>query len=474
VLAALIAETPDGVIVMDDSQRMITVNRAAEQLFAYRAGALRGQQVDVLIPAGVAHLSVGGHVRTTGCDESGVRLPLDVSVSRVPLEAPTWWMLIIRDASGFTRIENAHRDSEERFRSAFDAAAIGFALTELDGRMRSVNQSLCDMIGYSASELQGMTYQSITHPDDVDADVVLARRLVAGEFDQYRMEKRFVHKRGHTVWVLLTVSLVRDVAGQPVHFIAQAAEITMFKEAERLLREHAAELERSNAELEQFAYAASHDLQVPLRTITSYAQLLRERYEDALDERGGRWLGYISDGVKHMKRLVDGLLTLARVRTDARPFASTDVRPIVQRTWDQVRSQRGEFEASCTWSELPSVVADDSQLEELFQNLLGNAVKYRRTDRPLEITVSAELRANDGHQEWQFAVRDNGIGFEQADASRIFEIFHRLHRDGEYEGTGIGLAICRRIVERHGGRIWVEASPSEGATFLFTLPLRQP
>jgi light-regulated signal transduction histidine kinase (bacteriophytochrome) len=175
-----------------------------------------------------------------------------------------------------------------------------------------------------------------------------------------------------------------------------------------------------------------------------------------------------------MKRLVDGLLTLARVRTDGRPFASIDVTPIVQRTWEQVRPQRADVEARCTWSQLPSVVADKAQLEELFQNLLGNAVKYRRADRRLEISVSAELRANDGHEEWQFAVRDNGIGFEKSDASCIFEIFHRLHRGGEYEGSGIGLAISRRIVERHGGRIWVEASPTEGATFFFTLPLHEP
>jgi PAS domain S-box-containing protein len=226
----LIAATPDAVIVMDDSHCIITVNQAAERLFAYRAGALPGQQVEVLIPAGVPHLSAVGHVRAMGCHETGVPFPLDVSVSGVPLQAPKWWMLIVRDASGFSRIENAHRESEERFRSAFEAATIGFSLAELDGPMRAVNQSLCDMIGYSASELEGMTYQSITHPDDVDADVALARRLVAGESDQYRMENRFVHKRGHTVWVLLTVSLVRDVAGQPVHFIGQAAEITMFKE----------------------------------------------------------------------------------------------------------------------------------------------------------------------------------------------------------------------------------------------------
>jgi light-regulated signal transduction histidine kinase (bacteriophytochrome) len=314
-----------------------------------------------------------------------------------------------------------------------------------------------------------MTYQDITHPDDLDADVESAGRLLTGEIDHYRMEKRFVHKQGHAVWALLAVSLVHDDTGAPLVFVAQATDISALKEAEHALVSHTTELERSNAELEQLAYVASHDLQQPLRVVTSYAELLAERYQGRLDERADRWIGYVMDGVDHMRSMIDALLALARVNTDGQGFERVAVGAIIDRVWQQLLERQTERDARLTCDALPTLAADEAQIEQLFQNLLGNAFKYSRPGIPLRVHVSAARTADGPAAMWEFAIHDNGIGLDMAHAGRIFQIFQRLHRDDEFEGTGIGLAICKRIVERHGGHIWVESTLGEGATFRFTI-----
>jgi PAS domain S-box-containing protein len=365
--------------------------------------------------------------------------------------------------------EAALRESEERFRGAFEAAAIGFTLVELDGRFRAVNASLCDMLGYSEPEMVAFSIQDITHPDDLAADNALKQRLLTGQITRYRLKERCFHKQGHVVWILLAVSLVRDATGQPAYYVGQATDITATKEAERVLARYAAELERSNTELEQFACVASHDLQQPLRIVASYAQLLEDRYRGSLDERADRWIGYIVSGVGRMQQLIDDLLAVARVHTHGGVFKPVDTDALITRTWRRVRPSHQESEFQLIQESLPTVVADPVQLEQLFQNLLGNAVKYRRTDRPCRVHVRAERHALAERSEWEFSIRDNGIGLDMVHADRIFEIFQRLHHEDEYEGTGIGLAICRRIVERHGGRIWVDSVPGDGSAFRFTL-----
>ena len=325
------------------------------------------------------------------------------------------------------------------------------------------------MLGYSKEELAGMTFQDITHPDDLPPDAVLRHRLLAGEIDRFHLPTRYFHKRGHVVWAELTVSLVRDADGTPAYFVSQVVDITARHQAEEALAKRAAELERSNAELEQFAYVASHDLQRPLRTVGSYTQLLAERYSEQLDDGAERWIGYIVRGVAHMQRLIDDLLTLARVGMTGDAFVTTDAAAVVSRMWESVRGQNGPDDAALSTGELPIITADPAQLEQLFQNLLGNALKYRRADVPLRVHVGADYHVDNGAAHWEFTVSDNGIGLDMVHAERIFQIFQRLHREDEYEGTGIGLAICKKIVQRHGGRIWVISAPSDGAAFHFTM-----
>jgi len=236
--------------------------------------------------------------------------------------------------------------------------------------------------------------------------------------------------------------------------------------AQQDLAKRSAELQRSNAELEQFAYVASHDLQEPLRMVSSYTQLLARRYRDKLDGPAIEFIDFAVDGVKRMQKLIQDLLQLSRLGTRAREFAVVNSEAALQTARHNLSAAIRQSGARITQESLPLVRAEGGQLAQLFQNLIGNALKYRTEQTP-EIHIGCG--AQDGY--WQFSVRDNGIGIDPQFAERIFVLFQRLHGMGEYDGTGIGLAICKKIVERHGGKIWVESALGQGANFQFTLPI---
>ena len=233
-----------------------------------------------------------------------------------------------------------------------------------------------------------------------------------------------------------------------------------------VLHAQARDLRRSNEELQQFAYVASHDLQEPLRMVASYTQLLAKRYGEKLDADAGEFISYAVDGAQRMQALINDLLAYSRVGTRGKPFAPSDCNQVLKLAQLNLKVSIEESDATLSARPLPTVLADSGQLVQLFQNLIANAIKFRREDVPPVIRISAE-RAAGG---WQFAVRDNGIGIDPQHWERIFVIFQRLHTRDKYSGTGIGLAVCRKIVERHGGRLWVESTPGEGSSFLFTLP----
>ncbi len=237
------------------------------------------------------------------------------------------------------------------------------------------------------------------------------------------------------------------------------------------IEQRAKELARSNAELEQFAYVASHDLQEPLRMVASYCQLLQKRYQGKLDADADEFIGYAIDGVIRMQALINDLLTYARVGTRGKPFEPIDCVEVVDRTLANLTTAIEETHAVVTSNGLPTVMADGTQLTQLLQNLISNAVKFHTSDAPPRVQIEA---TRDGQETaWVFSVRDNGIGIAPEHRERIFGIFQRLHTSREYPGTGIGLAVCKKIVERHGGRIWVESTPGHGATFSFTIPDQQ-
>ncbi|NMG18819.1 GAF domain-containing protein [Brasilonema bromeliae] len=259
-------------------------------------------------------------------------------------------------------------------------------------------------------------------------------------------------------WNNVEIELLQQLADQIGIALSQAQLL----EQETHQRQ---ELARSNAELEQFAYVASHDLQEPLRMVASYLQLLERRYKDNLDARANEFIGYAVDGALRMQTLINDLLSYSRVSTRSQPFEPVDCRFVVNCVLANLKVALEESNAVLTYDTLPEVMADATQLSQLFQNLISNAIKFR-SQQPPQIHIGVERI----DQKWQFAVRDNGIGIEPQYTERIFVIFQRLHTRNKYPGTGIGLAICKKIVERHGGNIWVESQPQHGTTFFFTIP----
>jgi PAS domain S-box-containing protein len=406
--------------------------------------------------------------------------------------------------------EHELRESEQRFRFTFNQAAVGIAHVGVDGSWLRVNQKLCEIVGYTQAELLTGTFQDITYPYDLETDLDYVQQLLSNEVQSYSLEKRYIHKDGSLVWINLTVSLVRrqnpqdpTQPGEPRYFIsviedirdrkqaeqdlhasrqhlemqvqertqdltaanaALKAEIVERLEAEQQLATLALNLQHSNQELEQFAYVASHDLQEPLRTITSYTQLLAKRYQGQIDEKADKYIHYVVDGAARMQQLIQDLLAYSRVGRYELKQQPTDCNVVLRQVMKDLQIAIAESHAQISVAPLPTLIADSAQLAQLWQNLINNAIKYRGEALP-QINISAVQQG----EEWVFSVQDNGIGFEPEYAERIFGIFQRLHTRREYEGTGLGLAICKKIVERHYGRIWVESQLGQGSTFFFSL-----
>ncbi len=258
-----------------------------------------------------------------------------------------------------------------------------------------------------------------------------------------------------------------DKSGRPKLVIEVSRDITERKKAEEALARQAEALARSNADLEQFAYVASHDLQEPLRMVSSYLKLLERRYKGKLDSKAHEFIHYAVDGADRMSELISDLLKYSRVETRGKDFEQTDCETILDRTLHDMRFAIEDSRAKITHDPLPSLVLDDIQLGQLFQNLIGNAIKFCG-DHPPHVHVSAtKSKMKKG---WVFSVSDNGIGIDPEHAERIFQVFQRLQTRARYRGTGVGLAICKKIVERHGGKIWVESQQGKGSTFYFTIP----
>lgn len=355
--------------------------------------------------------------------------------------------------------------SEKRYRARYESMPDGFVRKDMSGRFLEFNPAYLQMLGYSEEELKGKSYQDITpekwHP--IEARIMQEQVLQRGHSDFY--EKEYRRKDGTVFPVELRVFLWREEEGGAPSTWAIVRDITARRRAEESAAKALHDVERSNKELEQFAYVASHDLQEPLRMVASYTQLLARRYGEKLDPDAKQFIAYAVDGANRMQRSIHDLLMYSRLSSRAQPLAPTDAHAALGEALANLSLNIKEAGAIVTNDELPTVKVDHSQLVQVFQNLIGNAVKFHGPEPP-----RVHVRAERGGGEWTFSVRDNGIGIAPEHFERIFVLFQRLHARADHPGTGIGLAVCRRIVERHGGKIWVESARGKGATFHFTLP----
>jgi PAS domain S-box-containing protein len=422
-----------------------------------------GARLDQVLERSQTLQEQGSHrVEVQSVRKDGSTFPVLMSgtIIKDQQDRPLFFTATIVDITQRKQMEEALRESEEHYRTLFESAPIGIGLATLDGKILAHNEAMHEMTGYSESEFEQVslagTYQ---HPQERD---LLLERLRADGFVR-DFEVRLRRKDGTIYHASLTVTLV--TLGGKDAILTMAQDITARVRADEQLRHYAAELERSNRELQQFAQIVSHDLQEPLRMVSSYLQLLDQRYKGQLDPNADEFIAFAVDGATHMQALIKDLLVYSRVGTHGRSFEPTDCQVILEQALSNLQVALEESGARVTHDPLPVLVADDTQLVQLFQNLIGNAIKFRGERQP-EIHIGAERQGN----EWLFSVRDNGIGIQPQYFERIFLVFQRLHTQDEYPGTGIGLAICKRIVERHDGRMWVESEPGRGSTFYFAIP----
>ena len=360
-------------------------------------------------------------------------------------------------------------DSEQRFRTTFEQAAVGMALVSPDGRWLRVNERLCDILGTTREELLQEPITTAVSPDHLGLDAGHREQMLGGEIESFAVEQRTSTRRGTPVWTRTTAAPVARAGGAPDHLVLVIEDVTARLEAQEQLEATLANLERSNRELEQFAYVASHDLQEPLRMVSSYTQLIERRYKDKLDQDGREFIAYAVDGANRMQRLIQDLLRYSRVTTRGQPFVAVDMRAALAEALENLQVAIAEAGAVVTDGDLPVVHGDRTQVVQVLQNLVGNGIKFRRAGQPPRVHVSA-ARSQEEPGFFTIKVTDNGIGIAATYYDRVFVIFQRLHTKREYPGTGIGLALCKRIIERHGGRIWIEPAPEQGTTVAFTLP----
>lgn len=498
LLRLVIDNVPHGIFAKDSDGRFLFVNRAIaelnqlppEQMVGRTDAALVADQMQAeafrkddleVIHSGKPKY-IDNEVLTDAAGEARI-----LQTTKVPFTDPRTGHAAILgvavDITGMKRAEKALREfnaelerqvknrtaklqeSEARFRTAVEYSAIGFALVALDGRWLQVNRALCEIVGYDPQELLVRTFQDITHPDDLETDLSNVRDLLAGRTTHYHMEKRYYHKYGDLVWVLLSVSLVRSDKEEPLYFVSQIQDITQRKAAVAKQEELLAELQAANAEMERFTYTVSHDLKSPLITIQSFLGLLERDLAAGNRSQAENDLMRIGRAARRMHAMLEELLKLSRIGRVVHEMEPVSFGDIVQEALELVAGRiMNQNVRVVTQENWPTVNADRRRMVEVLQNLVDNAAKFMDSQREPTIIVGTEFAAN----ETRFFVRDNGLGIDPRHHQKIFGLFDKL--DPKTEGTGLGLAMVKRIIEMHGGRIWVESEGlGKGSTFWFTL-----
>ncbi len=456
----VVEAAPTATLMIDAHQRIAFGNPRAEALFGMPRDALVGLHMERLVrgPQGACAPAAkapedGTHVQrgtTFATRADGRDVPIEMELIAVSAQDQVFTLAFLVDLT-------ERRRAQDWFQRVVEAAPNASVVIDASGRIALMNCAAERLFGHRREDLLGSNIGCLLPDGQRDAAHVAEHFAACHATDTGAgRELTGWHKSGRELQLEIGLTSLEGPQGPCT--LASMADI-----GER--KRWANELRRSNDELEQFAYVASHDLQEPLRIIANYTELLASRYAEQLDDRAKKYIHYASDGARRMQRLMSDLLAYARIGSEGKQLKPVDVQAALQDVLEVMRRPIREAQASIVADGLPCVLADEAQLRQLLLNLLGNAVKFR-AEAPPAVTIEA---AREGER-WRFAVRDNGIGIAMAYAERVFQMFQRLHERGRYEGSGIGLAISKRIVERHGGRIWLQSEPGQGTTFFFTLP----
>jgi PAS domain S-box-containing protein len=468
-------------VVVNQSGEIVLLNLQAEKQFGYRRDELVGQKVKNIIPEGFAERLIADGTRTaaealaqqigTGIElygrrKDGSEFPIEIMLS--PLESAEGILVTaaIRDISVRKDAEKHLAQMEGRYRGLLEAAPDAMVVVNQGGEIVLLNLQAEKQFGYRRDELVGQKVKNIIpegFAERLIADGLRSEEDALAQQIGMGIELTGRRKDGSEFPIELMLSPLESAEG--ILVTAAIRNITTRKKAEAHLLQKVEELNRSNEELGQFASIASHDLQEPLRMVASYTQLLSRRYKGKLDADADQFIAFAVDGASRMHRLIQDLLAYSRVGTKGKDLLDTSSEEALQQALINLRGAIEESGALVTHDPLPAVLADEMQLIQLFQNLVGNAIKYQSPGVP-RVHIAA---AKNGGKKWIFSVHDNGLGIESQYFERIFGLFQRLHKREEFAGTGIGLAICKKIVERHGGSISVESQPGQGSTFRFAL-----
>jgi PAS domain S-box-containing protein len=477
----LMEAAPDGMVVVNERGEIVLLNAHAEKQFRYWRDELLGQKVKSIIPEGFAERLIADGTRTaaealaqqigtgielTGRRKDGSEFPIEIMLS--PLESADGILVTaaIRDITVRRDADKHLAQMEARYRGLLEAAPDGMVVVNQRGEIVLLNAQAEKQFGYRRDELLSQKVTNIIPEGFAERLIADGTRTAAEALAQQigtGIELNGLRKDGSEFPIEIMLSPLESAEG--ILVTAAIRDITTRKDAEANLVESVKELNRSNEELEQFAYVASHDLQEPLRMVASYTQLLSRRYKGRLDADADEFIAFAVDGASRMQRLIQDLLAYSRVGKRGNEPVDVSSEESLQQAVINLRGAIEESGALVTHDPLPRVLADENQLILLFQNLVGNAIKYQNHGVP-KIHVSA---ARNGDPKWVFSVEDNGIGIDPKFFEKIFGMFQRLHKREEFAGTGMGLAICKKIVERHGGSISVESQPGMGATFHFTV-----
>jgi PAS domain S-box-containing protein len=464
------------IFMMDLRGHVVSWNAGAERIKGYRADQIIGQNFSCFFPPEEVERGRPAEVlRMTAAsgrhEEQGMRVRKDGSrfLASVTFTALRDVAGNLRGFSEFSHDLSESKESEAKYRGLLEAAPDAMVVVNADGEIVLLNVQAEKEFGYRRDELVGQRVKNIIPEGFAERLIADGTRTAADALaQQIGMGIELIGRRKDGTEFPIELMLSPLASAEGILVTAAIRNITERKKAEDHLVKTVGELKRSNEELQQFAYVASHDLQEPLRMVASFTQLLAKRYKGRLDSDADEFIAYAVEGSFRMQGLIEDLLAYSRAGISEKALQQISSEKALNEALANLRATIQESGAVVTRDPLPAIITDETQLVQVFQNLVGNAVKYHGSKAPL-IHVSA---TKNGREEWIFSVRDNGLGIDPQYFQRIFVLFQRLHGREQFKGTGIGLAICKKILERLGGRIWVESQPEMGSTFYFTLPER--